>query len=96
MCKNLCLIDCLSCIATGSTLYPVQKSYNQTRLGFEFQIERNSYAKQTLITMENTNLSTTTDRQTITVRLTIRAPPFVTIGKSALIVIGNHQYQSSA
>ena len=51
----------------GLHLYPVQKSYNQTRLGLEFQIEQNPYTKQTLITKENINISTTTDRHIIVV-----------------------------
>jgi hypothetical protein len=46
--------------------------------------------------MENINLSTTTDRHTITTLSTIPAPPFVIIGKSSFIAIDNHQYQSSA
>jgi len=46
--------------------------------------------------MGNINLSTTTDRHTITTLSTIPAPPFVIIGKSPFIAIGNHQYQSSA
>ena len=54
----------------GQHLYPVQKSYNQTWLGLEFQIERNPYAKQTLTTMENINLSTTTDRHIVTIVVT--------------------------
>ena len=54
----------------GLYLYPIQKSYNQTRLGVEFQIERNPHAKQTLTTMENINLSTTTDQHIITIIVT--------------------------
>jgi len=80
----------------GLHLYPVQKSYNQTWLELEFQIERNPYAKQTLITMENINLSTTTDRYTIAIRSTIHVPSFVIIGESPFIAIGNHQHQSLA
>ena len=77
-------------------LYPVQKGYNQTQLGLEFQIEHNPYAKQTLTTMENINLSTTTDRHTITIWSTIPVPPFVSIGKLPLVAIGNYQHQSPA
>jgi len=46
--------------------------------------------------MENINLSTTTDRHTITIRSTIPAPAFVIIGESPFIVIGNHQHELSA
>jgi hypothetical protein len=46
--------------------------------------------------MENINLSTTTDRHTITIRSTLPAPPFVFIGKSPFVAIGNYQHQSSA
>ena len=43
----------------GLNLYPIPKSYNQTRLELEFQFTRNPYTKQTLITMENIKLSST-------------------------------------
>jgi len=46
--------------------------------------------------MENINLSTTADWHTTTILLTIPTPPFVIIGKSPFIAIGNHQYRSSA
>jgi hypothetical protein len=46
--------------------------------------------------MENVNLSTKTDRHTITIRSTIPTPPFESIGKSPCIGIGNHLHQSSA
>ena len=77
-------------------LYPAEMGYNQTWLGLEFQIEQNPYAKQTLTTMENINLSTRTDRHTITIWSTIPAPPFVSIGKSPFVAISNYQHQSSA
>ena len=38
-------------IALGSTFIPCPKSYNQTRLGLEFQIKWNPYTKRTLITI---------------------------------------------
>jgi len=95
MCKNLCLIDCVFFLHRYEVLYlyPAQKGYNQTQLGLEFQIEWNLYTKQTLITMENINLSSTTDRNTITTRSTIPTSLFVTIGE---LPIGNYQHQSSA
>ena len=57
-------------IATGSTFMPCSKSYNQTRLELEFKIERNPYTKQTLITKENINFSTTTDRHIVIIVVT--------------------------
>ena len=54
----------------GLHLYPIQKSYNQTRLGLEFQIEQNLCTKQTLITMKNIKSSSTTDRYTAMSRST--------------------------
>ena len=57
-------------IATRSTFIPCSKSYNQRRLELEFQIERNPYTKQTLITMENINVSTTTDRHIVIIVVT--------------------------
>jgi len=53
-------------MALGSTFIPCPKSYNQTRLGLEFQIKRNSYTKRILITKENIKLSLVTDRDTTT------------------------------
>jgi hypothetical protein len=46
--------------------------------------------------MENNNLSTVSDRHTVTILLTITAPPSAIIGKSPSIGIGNHQYRSLA
>ena len=43
-------------MALGSTFIPCPKSYNQTRLGLEFQTKRNPYTKQILITKENIKL----------------------------------------
>ena len=43
-------------IALGSTFIPCPKSYNQTRLGFEFQTKQNPYTRRTLITKENIKL----------------------------------------
>ena len=43
--------------ALGSTFIPCSKSYNQTRLGLELQINRNSYTKRIKISMENIKLS---------------------------------------
>ena len=52
------MIDRLShYIALGSTFIPCPKSYNQARLGLEFQTKRNPYTKQILITKENIKLS---------------------------------------
>jgi len=73
-------------------LYPTQKGYNLTWLGLEFQIEWNPYWKQTLTTMENINLSTTTDQHTIIIWSSIPMPPFVPIGKSSSVAINNHQH----
>jgi len=53
-------------IALGSTFIPCPKSYNQTQLGFEFQIKWNPYTKQILITKENIKLSPVTDWDTTT------------------------------
>ena len=39
--------------ALGSTFIPRSKSYNQTRLGLEFQIKQNPYTKRFKITTEN-------------------------------------------
>ena len=51
------MIDRLShYIALGSIFIPCLKSYNQTRLGFEFQTKRNPYTKRILITKENIKL----------------------------------------
>jgi len=48
------LIDRLShYIALESTFIPCLKSYNQTRLGLEFQAKRNPYTKRIIITKEN-------------------------------------------
>ena len=93
-CKNLCLIDCVSpYIATGSHIYTLpKKGYNQTRLGLEFQIKQNSYTKQTLITMENIKLSSTTDWYTITSQSATPALFFITIGRPPFTAIGNHQH----
>jgi len=43
-------------MALGSTFIPCPKSYNQTRLGLEFQTKRNPYTKRLLITKENIKL----------------------------------------
>ena len=40
-------------ISLGSTFIPRPKSYNQTRLGLQFQIKRNPYTKRTLTIKEN-------------------------------------------
>ena len=51
------LIDRLShYIALGSTFIPCPKSYNQTRLGLEFQTKRNPYTERILIAKENIKL----------------------------------------
>ena len=51
------LIDRLShYIALRSTFIPCPKSYNQTRLGLEFQTKRNPYTKWILIIKENIKL----------------------------------------
>ena len=43
-------------ITLGSIFIPCPKSYNQTRLGLEFQTNRNPYTKWILITKENIKL----------------------------------------
>ena len=43
-------------IALGSIFIPCLKSYNQTRLGLEFQTKQNPYTKRILLTKENIKL----------------------------------------
>ena len=90
MCKNLCLIDCVFFLHRYGVLYlyPTQKGYNQTRLGLKFQIERNPYTKQTLITMENIKLPLVTDQDTTADQSAISTFPFRIIGIPLVMAIG--------
>ena len=83
-------------IALGSTFIPCPKSYNQTRLGLEFQIKRNPYTKRILITKENIKLSPVTDRDTATNQSASSALFFRVIGRPPVTAIGKHRHWSSA